>query len=225
MAHIKTKKSKTKAAGATLVLAGTLVPQVSEATIVTVGGDGAMGTSTISLFGTSNIGGLLLDPITNATGFSDRQYLFFQGASSQPFGNAYRSNASESSAFVPGSSGMIEHYFSFIESSSDAAGAILGSSDNWVPGHFRVNGVNGGNRIYGWLQLELPALPKGGDVTIHSFTYDDAATGTTPFTKPVGGFAVPEPSSFACLLALGAAGVLANRAKKFVQDRAVEGTE
>ena len=68
-------------------------------------------------------------------------------------------------------------------------------------------------RIYGWLQVEFGASDGNYDPRLISFTYDNAATGTTPFIKPIGGFVVPEPSS-AALLALGAAGVLAQRRRR-----------
>ncbi len=201
--------------GTTMSLAGALVPQISDAGLVTVGGDGGMGTSTLTIVGNSNLGGLLINNIRRLTN-NPRDYLWFDGTFTQPFGNAYRSAVSVANPSIPGGNGNFNHYFTFADGGGAVANALPGSSDNWVPGHFRVNGVNGGNRIFGWLHLGLPNT-LGGDVTIHSFTYDNMATGTTPFTKPVGGFSVVPESSNVGLLALGAAGVLLRRRRRKAQ--------
>ena len=138
--------------------------------------------------------------------------LFFNGGEAQLF-SAVRSSISTSGQVVPSPTLRIYSGRSFSGAPRD--GVLLGSSDNWVPGVFEVAGVNGGDAIFGWLQVEFGADFDALDPTIVSFTYDDEATDATPFLKPVGGFAitVPEPSSLPLLtlLALGAGGLRRHR--------------
>ena len=228
----KTIKS-TAAVGSALAVA--FVPQYADASVFTVGGDGGTGSVTLSNGGdTTNLGGVLVNSLTLtsfASTFSSSFsfpsspsqnfsiYSFFRSAAI--FGVDSLRPAARSSVSTLGESGG--GFFSFFRSTLyNPVGAynnvLLGSSDNWVPGTFQVNGVNGGNPIFGWLQIELGSSPGNFDPTIISFTYDDEATDTTPFAKPIGGFsvdgtAIPEPTSLPALtlLALGAGGLRRHR--------------
>jgi len=204
------------AATLTGVLAAALVPQASDAEVVTVGGDGGVGTMTLESPGDrTNLGGLLLHSIAYRAfiteGFrsadlanDDRGRLF----------SAVRSSASRVGQIRGGA-------WTFSERSAVAEGAVFNSDDNWVPGYFRVNGVNDGDWIWGWLRVRLG--PGAGELSpsILSFTYDDEATDTTPFAKPIGGFSVteadpaPDSSTLGLFgLGLGAAFVSRMRRRK-----------
>jgi len=196
------------AASLTGALAAALVPQGVDAALVTVGGDGGIGTVTLENLGDStDLGGLLLDRIVYS-GFGDHS-LRMPGL----LGSAYRSNVG-----VGGNERLAAmNVWRF----DDDYGAVLNSSDNWLPGRFRVNGVNGGNPIWGWLQVGLGGSRGSFNPTIVSFTYDDEATDDLPFEKPVGGFSltdtepVPEPSTLGLFgLGLGAAFVSRMRRRK-----------
>ena len=223
----------TAAVGSALAVA--FMPQYADASVFTVGGDGGTGSVTLSNNGdTTNLGGVLANDltltsfyVTFATNFSSpfypsqnfSSYSFVRSAGIFGFnslGPAVRSSVSSSGQSAVG-------FFNFFRSSYGSpigaySNALLGSSDNWVPGTFEVNGVNDGNPIFGWLQIELGTSVGNFDPTIISFTYDDEATDTTPFAKPVGGFsidgtAIPEPSSLPllALLSLGAGGLRRHR--------------
>jgi len=201
------------AATLTGVLAAALVPQASDAALVTVGGDGGVGTVTLeNHFDSTNIDDVLLSSIRYRTNtFSSSGDLVLATGTLFP---AVRSNVS--------TTGVITGFvWTFFDRSAPNDGAVLNSDDNWVPGHFRVNGVNDGDFIWGWLQVRLG--PRFGELnpTIISFTYDDEATDTTPFRKPIGGFSVtetepvPEPSTLGLFgLGLGAAFVSRMRRRK-----------
>ena len=190
-------KSALTAGGA---LAVAFVPQYCSADIVTVGGDGGIGSSnTFTEDGETNLGGVLLD---NLSITFDGTTNYVNGVGLFP---AVRSSVS-TSGFVDNTRGA----WTFSSDSQAQDGAVLNSNDNWVPGFFSVDGVNGGENIWGWLQVGLGSGPEAS-VTFISFTYDDEATDTTAFAKPIGGFsvataAVPEPSSLSllALLAMGA---------------------
>ena len=198
-----TKAAKRTAAVGSAIAAA-FVPQVCDAAIVTVGGDGGTGSVTLSNLGdTTNLGNVLASSLSYFNFGYGSAYAYLRGG--KALGRqAVRSNVSSLGA-VGGRN------WRFASSGVADGNAVLGSDDNWLPGHFAVNGVNGGADIYGWLQLSLGATAPHS-IEIISFTYDDAATDTTAFAKPVGGFsatAVPEPSGFACLalLATGAGGL------------------
>ncbi|MEM8954592.1 MAG: PEP-CTERM sorting domain-containing protein [Verrucomicrobiota bacterium] len=197
--------SVTLGSAATAAVA-TLIPQHGDAAIVTVGGDGAVGTVQLFSDGSvTNIGGLLVDFLSyqsstsfNLVGINGSQFVL---------ADAVRSSISTSGG-TP-ALGWVIYAFTALDD-----GAVGNSADNWVPGRFRLNGVNDTNPVWGWLHIQLENPVFGQlDPTILSFTYDDAATDATPFAKPVGGFVIPEPSSVS-LLALGAGGVLANRKRR-----------
>jgi len=196
-------------------MAVAFVPQYSQAGLVTVGGDGGTGSVTLNNGDTTNLGGGLsrsLQAIMKTSGgflrdptIAGRQQLF----------PAVRSSLSASGSGLGGN-------WTFNSLSAPAEGAVWNSTDNWIPGFFNVTGINGGNQIYGWLQVGLSGASFPTQVEIISFTYDDAATDTTKFAKPVGGFqvsAVPEPSTLGlAALALGAAGVV--RRRRYLKPRA-----
>ena len=196
-------------------LTATFVPQHCDADIVTVGGDGGTGTVTLSRSNTrTDLGGVLLEnrPII---------YNLYSG----PFGRnaqflipygGFASNAVRSSVADPGNDTALNSNFRFSSGGNPNDNAVFESDDNWIAGRFRVNGVNGGNEIFGWLQVDIGGVAFGSfNPTIVSFTYDDEATSLRAFEKPIGGFtvgattAVPEPSGFAflALLAAGAGGI------------------
>lgn len=200
-------------------LAAALVPQAADAALVTVGGDGGVGTVTLENPGDStDLGGVLAAPIfyrsaPNPGGGSDF-FLRFDGLTGGLF------EAVRSSVSTPGIQAALA--WTFWRSGYSAVGATFDSADNWLPGVFHVNGVNGGNPIWGWLQVRLGSGPGDFTPTILSFTYDDEATDDTPFLKPVGGFSVPgaepvpEPSSLGLTaLGLGAAFVSRMRRRKW----------
>jgi len=203
--------------GATLtgVLAAAMVPQATDAALVTVGGDGGVGTVTLDPRNNdrTNLGGLLLDSLYYSLVETDNGDLSgvvrFASQINNKLFPAVRSSVSTDGG-TTGSRWLL-----------DFGTAAYSSDDNWVPGHFRVNGVNNGDLIWGWLHVRLVrGLPKL-DPTIISFTYDDEATDTTPFTKPIGGFSVgetdpvPEPSTLGLFgLGLGAAFVSRMRRRK-----------
>ena len=186
-------------------LTATFVPQFCDADIVTVGGDGGTGSVTLSDRETTDLGGVLVQGFAY---FGDTESAGLGAFGSERLFSAVRSSVATSGS-VAG-----ENWTFYSSGDGATAGAVFSSDDNWVPGHFSVNGVNDGNLIWGWLQVELGSSPESFAPRIISFTYDDAATDTTAFEKPIGGFtvgatAVPEPSGFAflALLAAGAGGI------------------
>lgn len=212
MSELKLNNPKVLASLSAGIAAG-FVPQFTQAALVTVGGDGGTGSVTLSNPGDStNLGGVLVNTIQYSTAGAGYRYL--NGAGGQRLFLAIRSSVANSGATVG-------NVWSFMYSGIASDGAVF-SDDNWVPGHFTVAGVNGGGLIWGWLHVELTA--SGADPTIISFTYDDAATGTAKFVKPIGGFQVgpepvPEPSTLSlAALALGAAGVV--RRRRYMKARA-----
>ncbi len=197
-------------------LAAGLAPQFSQAALVTVGGD------TLSLGNSTNFGGVLAGSLT-FTSYVSGPYVFYDlgalGNASFRFGNAVRSSSSNAGSVGADSAW---NFASFSSSTwHQKSNARFDSDDNWVPGHFKVDGVNSNDLIYGWLQVGLNGdgdfhvVPT--EVTILSFTYNDQATGTESFLKPVGGFEVggspvSEPGTLGlAALALGAAGVTRRR--------------
>jgi len=197
------------AASLTGALAAALVPQTADAALITVGGDGGTGTVTLENPGdTTDLGGLLRAPINYFTvTFSTLAGLWISDRRNGDLYSAVRSSVSSSGNQV----GIL---WAFRRNGATDEGALLDSADNWVPGRFRVNGVNDGRLIWGWLQVRLGAGPGSYNPTILSFTYDDQATDDTPFAKPIGGFSltgtetdpVPEPGTLGLLgLGLGAA--------------------
>jgi len=171
-------------------LAAAMIPQAADAALVTVGGDGGVGSVTLDGPGTSqnetDLGGLLLAPIRYETILSTYRALAFDR------GQGLLYSAVRSSARTPAGPAAAVWTFMTPLSFDPGQGAVFDSSDNWVAGQFRVNGVNDGNLIYGWLQIRLGPRLDEFSPTILSFTYDDEATDATPFMKPVGGFSVPE---------------------------------
>jgi len=195
-------------------MAAAFVPQFSYAGLITVGGDGGTGSVTLNNGDRTDIGGVLARTLTLSLSGSEYGSLRDNGAAlgRQRLFPAIRSSV----AATVTATGAV---WTFNASSAQSEGALFGSDDNWVAGHFSVNGINAGNLIYGWLQIGLNTGNANGtpnQLTVLSFTYDDAATDTTAFTKPVGGFtvgsAVPEPGTLGlAALALGAAGVARRR--------------
>jgi len=206
------------AATLTGVLTAALVPQATDAALVTVGGDGGVGTVTLEgpRGDRTDLGGLL-------------QEAFFYGAySTGPGLAALRFHGGTKGKLFPAVRSSVstggrteDSQWTFSAYATAREGAVFNSDDNWVPGHFRVNGVNDGDFIWGWLQVRLGPSFGEFNPTIISFTYDDEATDTTPFTKPIGGFSVgetdpvPEPSTLGLFgLGLGAAFVSRMRRRK-----------
>ena len=200
----KIKKTATVASG---LAAAAFIPQVCDAEIVTVGGDG--GTGSVVL--TSNAS---VDP-TNFGGVLAANFHRTNSASYYYFNNGARLGANfvRSSVSTAGNLGAVGRlHFGYNGNGQNGAQA---GSDNWLAGEWKVNGVNNEDFIYGWIQVNfVPQIINNSFVhpEILSFTYDNAATDTTAFVKPIGGFsvsAVPEPSSLAglALLACGAAGI------------------
>ena len=193
----KIAKSTATVGGA---LAVAFVPQYCSADIVTVGGDGGTGSVTLVDGVRSNLGGVL-----GGNGLSfytiGGSYGYLSGAGARLF----PAERSSQSVLADVNGGI----WTFLVSSDANEGALFNSTDNWVPGTFQVNGVNGGNPIWGWLHVGLGSASAPSPEII-SFTYDNEATDTTAFAKPIGGFsvatAVPEPSSLSllALLAMGA---------------------
>jgi len=186
-------------------LTATFVPQFCDADIVTVGGDGGTGSVTLSDGDSTDLGGVLVQGFTYS---GDTESAGLGALGSGRLFYAVRSSVATSGS----EAGQNWTFYSSGEGASE--GAVFSSDDNWVPGHFSVNGVNNGNFIWGWLQVELGSSPGSFSPRIISFTYDDAATSLRAFEKPRGGFtvsstAVPEPSGFAflALLAAGAGGI------------------
>ena len=197
------KDSTTKRIGKIALTAGgalavAFVPQYCSADVVTVGGDGDTGSVTLTPGAVNNLGGVLADG------------LFFQRfASTAYIGAGYNSrvfDAVRSSLTTSGEAEGVRWEFGYDGNANE--GAVLNSTDNWVPGLFQVNGVNNESPIWGWLHVGLDSIGENPEVI--SFTYDNTATDTTAFAKPIGGFsvatAVPEPSSLSllALLAMGA---------------------
>ena len=205
-----TKKLKLKdAAIASGALAAAMVPQHADADIVTVGGDGGVGTVTMQYGQDYTIGGLLDVPLF-AGGYTANIFIII--GTNGSFGNTQNS----AGAFVRSSVSTAGNLLGLNRAKYQGSlpnDPVLDSNDNWMPGTFHVNGVNGGNPIYGWAHFNLPSgYGAGTEPTLISFTYDDEATDATPFVKPIGGFsvaAVPEPSPVLGLglLACGAAGI------------------
>ena len=192
-------------------MATAFVPQFSQAALTTVGGDGGTGSVTLTNGQSTDLGGVLSESLELLIIGGSYGYLLANGA--QRLFPAARSSVSTS-----GSVNGLSWAFAYSGGAYD--GAVFGSDDNWVPGHFNVTGVNGGDLIWGWLQIELNG--GGGSfpnaLTVLNFTYDDAATDTTAFVKPEGGFSigdsvsVPEPGTLGlAALALGAAGITRRR--------------
>ena len=213
---------RTAMAGA---IAAAFAPQHAKAATITVGGDGGVGSVTLTNKGDgTNIGGLLASFIAygGLPGTSYDLRLAGKSGTTSYYGGPYPLvgdlfRAVRSSVTTLGSAAGVAWTFAAPWGSD---GAVVGSADNWVPGHFLVPSVSG-NQIWGWLHIELGSSDGDYDPRIISFTYDDAATDTTAFAKPVGGFqveAVPEPSTFGLMaLGLGAAGVLRLRRRKKIQ--------
>ncbi len=206
----KIKKTATVASG---LAAATFVPQLCDAEIVTVGGDGGVGSVVLSgTADSTNFGGVLANDLDFTQVMS---YNYFHiGGGARLGDNIVRSSVSTIGNLSFGYRGG---RFLFSSYSAGRKGAQRGS-DNWLAGEWRVNGVNNEEFIYGWIHVNFDtSLAFTFDSPeIISFTYDDAATDATAFAKPVGGFsvsAVPEPSSLVGLglLALGAAGVRRRR--------------
>ena len=200
------KDSTTKRIGKSALTAGgalavAFVPQYCSADIVTVGGDGGTGSVTLVDGVRSNLGGVL-----GGAGLS-----FYTSGGSYGYLSGSRdllfpAERSSQSALGEVDGGI----WTFLAESVANEGALLNSTDNWIPGQFQVNGINGGSPIWGWLQVGLGSA-SAPSVEIISFTYDNEATDTTAFAKPIGGFSVatatvPEPSSLSllALLAMGA---------------------
>ncbi len=204
----KIKKTATAASGLAAVA---FVPQHCDAEIVTVGGDGGTGSVVLSTSSSTDLGGVLGESLQLlSSGFYGR--VSFTGAG-RLGAFAARSALSTTGASPAGNKDWVFNLFG-----SANGGAQFGSDDNWLTGFFSVNGVNGGDDVFGWLQVGLDSTPGSQNPEILSFTYDNMATDTTAFAKPIGGFsvgstAVPEPSSLAglALLACGAAGVRRRR--------------
>ncbi|MEM8954591.1 MAG: PEP-CTERM sorting domain-containing protein [Verrucomicrobiota bacterium] len=197
-------RSATIGASAATAAAATLIPQTSQAALVTVGPVGGVDSVVLSLGQGTDFGGLLTGSSIFYASFAGETFVL-SGGGYLPGGFAYRSTGS----FTPTSS-AINTFWTFFSANTAANGAELSSNDNWIGGTFLINGVNGTNPVWAWLHVGLGDSPGSFEPNIISLTYDDTATDATPFAKPVGGFVVPEPSSVS-LLALGAGGVLAHR--------------
>jgi len=186
-----------------------------------VGGDGGIGTVTLENLGDStDLGGLLLDRIVYS---ADGPFLSTLNLRAPVWASAYRSSYG-----LPRDAAPIGEWEIGDRNGRNFYDAVYNSSDNWLPGRFRVNGVNGGNAIFGWLQVGLGGSRGSFNPTIISFTYDDEATSDAWFVKPVGGFSltdtepVPEPSTLGLFgLGLGAAFVSRIRRRKKDGDPAV----
>lgn len=195
----KIAKSTATVGGA---LAVAFVPQYCSADIVTVGGDGGTGSVTLVEGVRSTLGGVLGG--IGVSYYTDGvSYGYLTGGRLDRLFPAERSSQSTLGEVA----GAV---WTFLYESDSRENSLLNSTDNWVPGHFEVNGVNDGNPIWGWLQVGLGDA-SAPSVEIISFTYDNEATDTTAFAKPIGGFSVatatvPEPSSLSllALLAMGA---------------------
>ena len=217
----QSRRQTHKALGAAVGVAGAaMTSQACDAAIITVDTDGSTTGTATQLFDqgagvdVTSFGGLLVDPISLYDNTINNQYFY---ALNTTFFDFYRSTAPVANPTnINGNSAY------FFQGGAEVNNAAAGSGDNWLPGRFRVTGVNGGAPIFGWIQVTLSALGTQNHL-FHTFTYDDAATDTTPFTLPIGGFstsggggggaAVPEPSGLA-LLAAGAAGVIAQRRRR-----------
>jgi MYXO-CTERM domain-containing protein len=208
----KIKKSAAVASG---LMAATFVSQQCDAGLVTVGGDGGVGSAQLTSLssGGVDVGGLLSRPVNF---YNDTSQYFFR-IGNYSHGNNRIGNFVRASIPTSGNLGGDNKVLYFLAGGgAPQNGALLNSTDNWLPGLFNVNGVNNGGLIYGWLHVDIRSGRFNDRANIISFTYDDMATDTTAFVKPVGGFsvsAVPEPSTFTgfALLALGAAGVRRRR--------------
>jgi len=214
---LETKRSKSAMlTSLSAGMAAAFVPQFSYAGLVTVGGDGGTGSVTLNNGDSTDIGGVLARTLGLTLTSSSYGYFYDKGPAlgQQRLFPAIRSSVA--ATVTP-----VGRIWTFNSSSGQNESALFGSDNNWVAGHFSVNGINAGSLIYGWLQIGLNTGNANGtpnQLTVLSFTYDDAATDTTAFTKPVGGFsvgggsAVPELGTLGlAALALGAAGVARRR--------------
>lgn len=80
------------------------------------------------------------------------------------------------------------------------------SNDNYIAFSFTSGAVNGGNPVYGWAQISIPASNSIDNAVITAWAYDSGG-GTMKLGSLVA-TPVPEPSGIA-LLAAGAAGGVA----------------
>ena len=95
-----------------------------------------------------------------------------------------------------GNGGNLAYYWS----SAWTGGDFIGTSDKYIGVKFDI----GGDTLYGWIQVQVPA--DSTSATITGYAYNDVDDGSITAGQ------VPEPASLA-LLALGAAGIAAWRKK------------
>lgn len=180
-----------------MLLAATAVTTIADAVVVHWQGAGVTDTGNIAPSGSvvslqigtyhasgaygfvKGIGGLALANGTLAG--------FFRQSAGLDVGSAKVAN------FTPGT-----NYLNFVTNSSNLVNNAVASSDNIFAFSFTSSAVNGGNRVYGWAQVDVSSSDPFGSSTIVAWAYDDTGAAIT-----LG--AIPEPSGLA-LLAAGAAG-------------------
>lgn len=112
----------------------------------------------------------------------------------------------------PGST-MVGAPFGFMN--NPTAGDWIGTGNGYMGIEFSEASVNGGNPVYGWVQISKTIAgdpPRGGPsgITMVDWAYDDS--GAAIAAGDTGASPVPEPTSLA-LMAAGAIGVLVRRGR------------
>jgi hypothetical protein len=113
-------------------------------------------------------------------------------------------------ATIGPSSTLIGQPAQFAFMNNATAGDWVGAGSGYMGIEFTESGVNGGNPVFGWMQISKTVdgePPRGGPtgITFVDWAYDDTGAAIA-----AGATTVPEPSSLA-LLAAGAVGLLARR--------------